>query len=202
MSEVEIIEKVGKLFYQFGVKSLTMDDISRKLGISKKTLYQYVSNKKDLVKKVVKSLVEEQQHQIIELTKQSNNAIDRLISVHQFVGSRMNVIHQPMLIFDLQKYHPEALGFLKSHKDDFIFKGIVNNIKQGIEEGYYRTEIKAELIGKFYMGMVTAIARESDKLHETYSKEEVLSSFINYHLRGVLSAKGIDYMKTIEKDEN
>src|SRR5690554_2351727 len=90
MSEVEIIEKVGKLFYQFGVKSLTMDDISRKLGISKKTLYQYVSNKKDLVKKVVKSLVEEQQHQIIELTKQSNNAIDRLISVHQFVGSRMN----------------------------------------------------------------------------------------------------------------
>ncbi|MDP4588692.1 MAG: TetR/AcrR family transcriptional regulator, partial [Flavobacteriales bacterium] len=49
--ELEIIQKATEIFMQYGIKSVNMDDIARHLGISKKTLYKYVSDKKELVRK-------------------------------------------------------------------------------------------------------------------------------------------------------
>ncbi|NTW32950.1 MAG: TetR/AcrR family transcriptional regulator, partial [Bacteroidetes bacterium] len=49
----EIIKKVLELYMKFGIKSVSMDDAARELGISKKTLYQYFKDKDELVKKVV-----------------------------------------------------------------------------------------------------------------------------------------------------
>src|SRR5699024_10870442 len=98
--------------------------------------------------------------------------------------------------------HPEAMNFLNKHKNEYVFEGVINNIEQGVREGLYRKEVKPEMIGIFYMGIIGAISKESDELYETYSKDVVLSSFINYHLRGILSAKGIEYMKTIENDKD
>ena len=48
-----ILEKVSALYMKYGIKSITMDDVARELGISKKTLYQFVENKNELVEKVV-----------------------------------------------------------------------------------------------------------------------------------------------------
>ncbi len=202
MNEEEIIKKVGELFKHFGVKSMTMDDISRKLGISKKTLYQFVSNKKDLVKRVVHSFIKIEQEDIIEQSSKGGNAIDVLIRVHQFVFNQVKVFQDPMLVFDLQKYHPEAYSIIKQHKQTFIFNRIVNNIDLGIKEGLYRKEIKAGLIGKLYLGLLDVIAIEGSSLNDIYSKEEIINSLINYHLRGVLSPKGIDYLNSIQYEKN
>ena len=44
-----ILLKVRELYMKYGIKSITMDDVARELSISKKTLYQYVTDKDDLV---------------------------------------------------------------------------------------------------------------------------------------------------------
>ena len=44
-----IVEEADKLFCQYGFKSVTMDDIAKHLGISKKTIYQHFSDKNELV---------------------------------------------------------------------------------------------------------------------------------------------------------
>ncbi len=54
----EILSKAFELYYKYAIKSVTMDDVARELGISKKTLYQYVSNKTELVEKVIRSEME------------------------------------------------------------------------------------------------------------------------------------------------
>ena len=58
--QTQIINKAEDLFLRYGLKSVTMDDIARKLGISKKTLYQYVENKTDLVSKIMLAHIEEE----------------------------------------------------------------------------------------------------------------------------------------------
>ena len=48
-----IMLKVRDLYRKYGIKSITMDDVARELGISKKTLYHFVTDKDDLVGKFI-----------------------------------------------------------------------------------------------------------------------------------------------------
>ena len=54
------MKRVEDMFFRLGVKSVTMDDVAQELGISKKTLYQFVENKDDLVGKVMERHLEYQ----------------------------------------------------------------------------------------------------------------------------------------------
>ena len=70
----KIVGSALELFMRFGIKSLTMGDISKKLGISKKTLYTSVSDKKDLVnKRMALCLKEEEEVAAKSLNRNQNN---------------------------------------------------------------------------------------------------------------------------------
>ncbi|MFA6403842.1 MAG: TetR/AcrR family transcriptional regulator, partial [Salinivirgaceae bacterium] len=55
ITKQQIIETSANLMKCFGLKSISMDDVSSKAGISKKTLYQVVSNKKELIQVVIQN---------------------------------------------------------------------------------------------------------------------------------------------------
>ncbi|HEX6193727.1 MAG TPA: helix-turn-helix domain-containing protein, partial [Chitinophagaceae bacterium] len=50
-----IQNKAEELFMQFGIRSVSMDDIANNLGMSKKTVYQYFVDKDELVEAVVQA---------------------------------------------------------------------------------------------------------------------------------------------------
>ena len=79
MEEKELFEKVTHLFMQYGIKSMTMDEVARQLGISKKTLYQFVDNKKDLVKRMMELHIECEQCSMKANFEDCNNAIDEMM---------------------------------------------------------------------------------------------------------------------------
>ena len=116
----EIVSGAFDLFMKYGIKSLTMDDIARHLHISKKTLYQYVNDKKDLVWQGMDSCLNDEREMIAGVLKESNNAIDELISITKCCNSELGEIH-PMVLFDMQKYHPKSWDLLMEHKENFIF---------------------------------------------------------------------------------
>ena len=120
MSKVqEITYQVAELFRDFGIKSLTMDDISSSLGISKKTLYKYVSDKNDLVNKVIKASIEQKESYLLQLIKENNHPIDELVSIAKFSIIEISSLH-PSVQFDLKKYHPKAWMLFEQHKQSFV----------------------------------------------------------------------------------
>lgn len=183
-----------ELFTRFGIKSLTMDDIARHLGISKKTIYQFVKDKKELVKKGMALMIKEEQSRIIESTKFSKTAIDELIEMTKCVSSKLGDIH-PSVIYDLQKYHPEAWKILENHKQEFIHNIILNNIKRGVSEGYYRKNINPEIIANVYICMMDNIINPESSINKTMSLEELHLEIINYHIKGISNEKGVEYLK-------
>jgi len=61
----------------------------------------------------------------------------------------------PSMLFDLQKYHPKAWGLWNEHKRKVISEAVIGNIRKGIEDGYFRPEVKMvisalKLIRKFW----------------------------------------------------
>ena len=107
MKEKQIIEKSLELFQMYGIKSVTMDDLSTELGMSKKTLYQYFNDKADLVKKVITHEFEKKLLVFNKIMNGSGNAIEHLDAVNKFILTE-HKCHKPSMFFDLQKYFPEA----------------------------------------------------------------------------------------------
>jgi AcrR family transcriptional regulator len=193
MEEHEIIAQAGLLFTKYGIKSMTMDDIARQLGVSKKTLYQFVSNKKELVQKAVEMQVQMEQNCICGIFEEKGNAIDNLMEITSFVGKHMKEIH-PSVMYDLKKYHPQAWKVLNNHKEQFIYANIKNNLEKGIEDGLYRPNLHPDIVTRFYLCMVSTIIDPEAEM-DKYSQSELYSEMMRYHIRGIASEKGRKYLK-------
>lgn len=190
------------LFMKFGIKSLTMDDISRKLGISKKTLYQFVSDKKDLVNKGMKLCLEEEQLILAQTTKESENAIDELIGFTRFVNSRLRDLNASVM-YDIQKYHLDSWAMMQEHKQNFVRNSILENTKRGIKEGLYRENLNPEIITSLYMLMMDGLFHADENFGKDTKLEELHLEMIRYHVRGVANDKGITLLKEyLNKEEN
>jgi len=196
----EIISQATMLFMKYGIKSLTMDDISSHLGISKKTLYQYVDDKKDLVKKGLTLLIEHEKQMLCNANEDSETAIDELIGVTKCVSSEIGEMH-PSVIFDLQKYHPSAWKLMEDHKKDFIYNMMLENLKRGIKEGYYRENINPVVIANIYIGMIDNMLNPKNPKNKNTSMDKLHTEIIRYHIKGIANDKGLDYLKEVLKNK-
>jgi len=196
-----LIGKAMDLFLRFGVKSLTMDDISRKLGISKKTLYQVVSDKKELVKRGMSQCLEEDQNMITEITTTSDNAIEELIGFTKKANEWLSEVHESV-VFDIQKYHPECWGLIEAHKKD-VKKAILKNTERGITEGIYRENLNPEIIASLYIVMKDALFNSIEIFGKDVRKQDIHLEMIRYHVRGIANEKGMALLKeSLNKEEN
>ncbi len=186
-----MIEKITELFLKYGVKSFSMDDIAKELGISKKTLYVHFRDKKDVVLKSVIHSVQDQQCKMANIIKENSfNAIDVLFYVSkQLVESLKNM--NPNINFDLQKYYPEACSIMNEHRKKHIYGKIILNMEQGIKEGLYRDDLNKEIIAKLYEEQVANIT--SLVIRDSF--DEILKTAFIYHIRGIASQKGLDYLE-------
>lgn len=191
------VPAITELFMKNGIKSMTMDDIARELSVSKKTLYKFVDNKHDLVKQC--AIHRECQHidHVEAIMSKNLNAIDEMYEITDFVIKMLLDIH-PSIFYDLEKYYPEAFKSFNEFKGEFISKCIVENINKGIKEELYRNDANPQLIGYFYSNLIDAVlqSQHSKDCNEDIPRVQVEA--FRYHMRGIASEKGFQYLKKIK----
>ena len=196
-----ILQKARDLYMRYGVKSITMDDVARELGISKKTLYQFVSDKDDLVGKFIDFEIEKRQTQICDCFKQSLNAIDGIFEI-SFYMIKMMKEENPSTEYDLKKYHPTQYQKLLNARREGMYKYILLNLKQGKEEGLYRQDMKEELIAKLYLTRAENIHFTDLFTPEELTSKDLFIELLSYHIRGIASDKGIKVLENKIKELN
>src|SRR6201989_2477641 len=148
MSQRErIIQGGEELFLTAGIKSVTMDDIAKHLGMSKKTIYQFFKDKNELVIALVKKKLQEDEDQMCDLISKSGNVIEEMINMmkcSQEIFSRIN----PIVIHDLQKYHPEAWQQFQDFKATVIVRTLEELLTKGIQQGYIRPDIDVQIMAR------------------------------------------------------
>jgi len=195
-----ILENVRQIFMRYGIKSVTMDDISRELKISKKTLYKFVVDKPELVAKVMQEKCSCDQKDITEIVKKSKNAIDELMNVTQYVGKTVKEIH-PSIHYDLEKYYPEAWLAFDKHKKSFVYSCIASNLKRGIKEGLYRDNMHVDVIARIFIGRIDMVFDADIFPPGQFNFGDVHLELMRYHIRGIASEKGIKYLLDKLKNE-
>lgn len=189
------LKRVDELFLRFGIKSITMDDVARELGISKKTLYQFVESKDDLVQKLLSRHIEQEKNICEVLFASASNALEEMFLVidsdtQQLKQMKANVIH------DLQRYHHEAWIKVSQYQRGFLYTIVRGNIERGIGEGLYRSDIDVDIIAKLHIAGSLQLFNEDNFPSATYKYDQVFRQYMLHYLYGIVSEKGLAILKS------
>ena len=190
----EVLDFTINLFLTYGFKSITMDEIATAQGISKKTLYQYVENKNDLVKKAISHFIEKQKKETLEIQAENLNAIDEILKIYNRTCLNLQEMN-PNAGHELQKHYPEAWNIFLDYKSNFIYQNVLENFDKGISEGLYRTDFDKKIIATYYVARIDIFMDKNLFSPQEYSYKTILMELFKYHIRGVGSDKGIKYLE-------
>jgi len=187
-----IVEESDKLFCQYGFKSVTMDDIAKHLGMSKKTIYQHFRDKDELVNILIKAKLENQNCTMDFCATSAENAVHEIFfaitNIHELLSS-MN----PKLFYDLQKYHPKAWLYFKEFKENNLGKCIYANLERGIKEDLYRPEINKDILTQMRLDQVDLLFNQHDHYTKNkYNIAQVMAEITEHFLYGVCNSKGLE----------
>lgn len=197
--KMQIIEQASSLFLEYGFKSVTMDDLSERLGISKKTIYEHFDTKTQLVKETTDHIFENVSCIIDELCAQNLDPIAETLAIKDQVMKHLkNEKSSPQ--FQLQKYYPAISQSLKQKQWDKMYKCYRDNLKRGVEQGFYREGIDVECIFRFYYNGMNVVKDQKVFPHQKFSSTHVKHQYLEYHLRGIVTAKGLKRLEELNSE--
>ena len=185
----EVAERACELYNKYGIRSVTMDDVVRELGISKKTLYQYFKDKSELIIAALECESQKRSHEQNEAIEGSSNAIDLMLNYYD-LQMRMIKDHNPSLVYDLKKYYPEIHNSFLEKKRKAIYESVLANLIQGKSEGLYRDDLNEKIIARLNLMRVEAFINSGIFNHEEIMTPEFFKEMFTYHIYGIVNEKG------------
>ncbi|WP_405611480.1 TetR/AcrR family transcriptional regulator [Polaribacter sp. Asnod1-A03] len=190
----KIIEKSNELFLNFGFKSVTMDEIASALGVSKKTIYKYFNNKTALVTSVTEHIFNNISLGINQICSVKKNPIEEIFDIKRFIMSNLKD-EKSSPQYQLQKYYPKIFASIKKKQFEIMQVCVIQNLNDGIEQGLYRKNLDVEFISRIYFnGMTTIKDKELFPLNN-YSMNTLMNYYLEYHLRGICTEKGLEQLE-------
>lgn len=185
-----IITGADELFCQFGFKSVTMDDIAKHLGISKKTIYQHFADKNDLVNVLMEARYSNHNGEMKMHTKHGLDAVHEIFLGLEDMNEWLITLN-PKLFFDLQKYHPEAWFKFLKFKEESLAIAIAANMERGIKEGIYRSDIHIPILTELRLAQIQLIFKEYSTYNKSkYSISQIMIEITQHFLFGMVTDKG------------
>lgn len=198
--ELELIAHALEVFMKYGIKAVTMDDMSRHLGISKKTLYKFVKDKNDLVEKTLNLQCTSENSVICSIQERELNAIEEMFEIGRFITGLLKKLH-PSIHYDLEKYHSEVFAKTMVLHQNNIYGCISQNLEKGIKEGFYRKDLRVNVIAQVYIRKIDLVFDAKIFPPEEISFDEVYSVIFRYHIRGIANKKGLEFLEKKEKKQ-
>lgn len=187
------------MFLNFGFKSITMDDISAEMGISKKTIYQHFKNKSDLIEACAFYLFNVIAFGIDTIKAQKMDPIEEIYEIKSLAMKRLKD-EKTSTQYQLQKYYPKIYSTLRKKQYVLVIGFVTDNLKRGIAMGYFRETIDVDTMAKFYFNGIIALNNTEIFPPQQYNMPQLMETFIAYHVRAIGTQKGVEKLnKIIEK---
>lgn len=190
----QILIDSGKLFLKYGIRNLSMDDISRELCISKKTLYQIFENKSDLIDKILQFHHEDSLQTINSQMDVDKNAIDNLLDLSRWACGNMKNFSASHT-FELQKYYPDTFKrFIERNRKD-THHWLRLNLEKGIKEGLYRSDIDLDLIATMHIQNLEDLFDSEFLATVEITFGRLFEARYESYIRSIATAKGLEYFE-------
>jgi len=194
----KILFAASELFLNYGFKSVTMDDIADKLGISKKTIYQHFENKTILVKATTMALFNQISQGIDHICALEKNPIEEFYDIKNLVMKHLKD-EKSSPLFQLQKYYPKIFSSLKKRQFELMQDCVKTNLERGIAQKLFRKTLHIDFISRIYFSSIIAIKDKDLFPLEQFSINMLMEHYLEYHIRGICTSKGLDFLNQIIK---
>lgn len=192
-----------ELFFKYGIKSVTMDDIAKHLAISKKTIYQFFSDKNELVETLMTVQLKEDECEFKQIQEESENVIVEVFNMMKHMGTMFSKVN-PNVFYDLQKYHPNAWKQFKVFKNDCMAKMVESSIERGVKEGLVRGDLNAKILARMRIEQVEMGLNLDVFPPDKFKMLDVQITMIDHFLHGICTIKGhkmINKYKQVTEEE-
>jgi AcrR family transcriptional regulator len=195
----KILSTCAEMFLTLGFKSVTMDDIAQKLGISKKTLYTHFPNKETLVNACVFYFFDYVTAEIRKITEKTSTPIEELYEIKLFM---MQLIKNEKISpqFQLKKFYPEIFKALQEKQMAFMVERMSNSLEKGVALGLFRSSLNIPFVARLYFNGMMGIKDQRLFPAELFQHSQLMADYLEYHLRAICTEKGIAIYNTIENE--
>ena len=167
-----------------------MDNIANAMGVSKKTIYNFLENKTELVKEVTNYMFVSITGGITEIKKTSDDPISELYDINLFLIKYLKR-ESVSPLYQLEKYYPKIHKNLNNKQFEFITKSTKESLDNVIKLGLFRKDIKIDFISRLYFKGIIGIRDLDTFPTKLYYPVSLKTDFIEYHLRAIVTDEGL-----------
>ena len=194
---VNIIKVAGELFFRLGIRSVSIDDICRELGMSKKTFYVYFASKDELIEQMLQANINYMAGKLEELlAKKDFRHLVKAFLKHQ-EAEKNDVRRVPQLVYDLKKYYPRQFADFQvkcfETQKDYLRK----YLEQGVAEGLVRADLNIELTAVLFAKIHNDAIRDFEEIEaHNHNMHQLGHTAMDVFVRGVLSKEGLNLFES------
>lgn len=185
---IKIMQSALDLFRQYGFKSVTMDDVAHRSGISKKTLYQHFDNKNAIVGDTMLFYKEGMRCQCDSIVRAASNAVEAFVKIKVHFDKVYKELN-PIALHELQRFYPEGYQQFRLNMESDV-AAIKANLDQGVAEGLYRPEVNTDVMALFHMESLLMIMLPNMIVKDRFDLYTVSREIMEHYIYGIVTAKG------------
>jgi len=195
-----IIGEAFQLFMKYGIRSVTMDQISRQLGISKRTLYEVFKDKNELLLEGLDHFSTIKREEARVTIEKSDNVIE---TIHILARTAEQIKQQinPLFFEDIKKHYRDVHTMLTTDGRQRDYTLTLELLKKGVSDGLFKKGLNTELVNSFFHQIMNIVMDEDVFPENRYSDDEIYRNIIMPYLMGISTEKGQEQIRKYFEDE-
>ena len=187
-----IIKTAGELFFRLGIRSVSIDDICRELGMSKKTFYVYFASKDELIEQMLQANIDYIAGKLEELLVLHDFRKLVKVFLKRQQELKNDVRSVPQLVYDLKKYYPRQFADFQVKCFEMQKGYLIQYLEQGMKEGLVRANLNIELTAVLFAKIHSDALRdlEVEEAHG-HNIHQLSHEAMDIFVRGILSEEGM-----------
>ena len=197
-----IIKTAGEMFFRLGIRSVSIDDICREIGMSKKTFYVYFGSKDELIEQMLQANIDYMAGKMQELLDLRNfrQLVKKFIK-HQ-EAEKNDVRRVPQLVYDLKKYYPRQFADFQIKCFETQKEFIKHYLELGVDQGLVRANLNIELTAVLFAKIHNDAIRDFEVIEaHNHNMHQLGHTAMDVFVRGVLSDEGLKLFNEKQKQQ-
>jgi TetR/AcrR family transcriptional regulator, cholesterol catabolism regulator len=199
----KILTGAKELFYKYGIKNITMDEIARHLAISKKTIYFAFPDKDNLVNSLMLRDLKANHKEFDEIFEKSENVVDEVFTIMKKMTEIFSNCN-PVMYYDLQKFYPQTWKLFTDFREKFILSHVERSIESGKKDGLVRLDANTKILAHLRMEEIAMALSGTTFPQDKFNMLDVQLMLAEHFLYGICTLKGhklINKYKEINEEE-
>lgn len=197
----KILQVAEQLAFEVGYRRFNMDDLSRRLRMSKKTVYESFSSKDELFAIALNHRAAKILRRAQEILDLDEDAMTKLYLMSKHVVDEVSHI-KPSLVKEVETYFPDVFDIYGDFYQKIV-NTLIRIIEQGERSGEFRSDVNPVVLAYMVQGIVEFSSNPYLLVESGLSLEEVYTAFMKILMEGIISpsSRGSGQTSTTRREQ-